>query len=120
MSEERAGFVGPVPQTDRETLGDRLRIAREYVGLKQEEVARHLSIPRSALSNIEAGTRKVDGARGHPEIRGVANRRRIKQTYRMSKQPLAPLTFPPRWKLDCEVIPAQFNEMPMFHQPSLL
>lgn len=60
MSEERAGFVGALPQTDRETLGDRLRIAREYVGLKQEEVARNLSIPRSALSNIEAGTRKVD------------------------------------------------------------
>lgn len=60
MSEERAGFVGPAPQTDRETLGDRLRVAREYVGLKQDEVARHLSIPRSALSNIEAGTRKVD------------------------------------------------------------
>lgn len=60
MSEERAGFAGAPLQSDRETLGDRLRVAREYVGLKQEEVARNLSIPRSALSNIEAGTRKVD------------------------------------------------------------
>lgn len=60
MSEERAGLVGPSPETDRQTLGDRLRVAREYVGMKQEEVARYLSIPRSALSNIEAGQRKVD------------------------------------------------------------
>jgi transcriptional regulator with XRE-family HTH domain len=28
--------------------------------LKQDEVARHLGIPRSALSNIEAGQRKVE------------------------------------------------------------
>ena len=45
---------------DRKTLGQRLRNAREYVGMKQEDVARHLSIPRSALSHIEAGQRKVD------------------------------------------------------------
>ena len=45
---------------DRQLLGERLREAREYVGLKQEEVARHLDIPRSALSHIEAGQRKVD------------------------------------------------------------
>jgi transcriptional regulator with XRE-family HTH domain len=60
MPEERAGFSRAPAETDRQTLGDRLRTAREYVGLKQEEVARHLSIPRSALSNIEAGQRKVD------------------------------------------------------------
>jgi transcriptional regulator with XRE-family HTH domain len=60
MPEERAEFSRAPVQIDRQTLGDRLRTAREYVGLKQEEVARHLSIPRSALSNIEAGQRKVD------------------------------------------------------------
>ncbi len=60
MSEERAGLAGPSPEADRQTLGDRLRMAREYVGMKQEEVARYLSIPRTALSNIEAGQRKVD------------------------------------------------------------
>lgn len=60
MSDDHAGLSGPVPETDRQMLGDRLRVAREYVGLKQEEVAKHLSIPRSALSNIEAGQRKVD------------------------------------------------------------
>lgn len=60
MSEERAGFSGQFPESDRQTLGDRLRVAREYVGMKQEEVARHLGIQRTALSNIEAGQRKVD------------------------------------------------------------
>ena len=57
MSDEVAGLSGDL---ERQTLGDRLRMAREYVGLKQEEVAKHLSIPRTALTNIEAGQRKVD------------------------------------------------------------
>lgn len=41
-------------------LSERLKEAREYVGLKQDDVAKKLGIPRSALSNIEAGSRKVD------------------------------------------------------------
>lgn len=60
MNDESAGFAFPGIEPDRQMLGDRLRQAREYVGLKQEDVARHISIPRSALSNIEAGQRKVD------------------------------------------------------------
>tara|TARA_R110002012_G_scaffold159011_1_gene320647 strand:+ start:888 stop:1277 length:390 start_codon:yes stop_codon:yes gene_type:complete len=59
MNDQPAGFAGG-PESDRQVLGERLRIAREYVGLKQEEVARHLAIPRSALSHVEAGQRKVD------------------------------------------------------------
>lgn len=55
----------------------------------------------------------------HPEIQGVANRRRIKQTFQMNRRPLAPLAFPPRWNLNCEHIPPQFVEMPIFHQASL-
>jgi transcriptional regulator with XRE-family HTH domain len=45
---------------DRKSMGDRLREAREYLGFSQEEVATYLGVPRSALSLIEAGTRKVD------------------------------------------------------------
>lgn len=60
MTDEPAGFAMPPTGPDRQTLGERLRVAREYVGLKQEDVARHLTIPRSALSHIEAGQRKVD------------------------------------------------------------
>ena len=36
----------------------------------------------------------------HPEIRGVANRQRIKQMYRRNDRDLSPLSFPPRWRLD--------------------
>jgi transcriptional regulator with XRE-family HTH domain len=60
MSDDRAGFVSRAAERDRQALGERLRFAREYVGLKQEEVAKYLGIPRSALSNIEAGQRKID------------------------------------------------------------
>ena len=60
MIDEPAGFTMPPTESDRQTLGERLRVAREYVGLKQDDVARHLAIPRSALSHIEAGQRKVD------------------------------------------------------------
>jgi transcriptional regulator with XRE-family HTH domain len=45
---------------DRKTLGDRLRDAREYLGFSQEEIATYLGVPRSALSLIESGQRKVD------------------------------------------------------------
>jgi transcriptional regulator with XRE-family HTH domain len=60
MSDERASFSQPSTDTDRQVLGERLKEAREYVGLKQDDVAKKLGIPRSALSNVEAGTRKVD------------------------------------------------------------
>lgn len=60
MDTERAGFALPSVDRDWSALGERLREAREYMGLKQEEVAKHLGIPRSALSNVEGGQRKVD------------------------------------------------------------
>ncbi len=47
-----------VPQ--RQQLGLRLREARKYLGLTQEEVARSLSISRTALVEIENGQRKVE------------------------------------------------------------
>jgi transcriptional regulator with XRE-family HTH domain len=60
MSNDRAAFSQPSADADRQMLGERLKEAREYVGLKQDDVAKKLGIPRSALSNIEAGSRKVD------------------------------------------------------------
>jgi hypothetical protein len=36
----------------------------------------------------------------HPEIPGISNRRRIKQTYKRDDRDLPDLFFPPRWKLD--------------------
>ena len=38
-------------KVDRQRLGARLREAREYLGLSQDEVAKYLSIPRTALSH---------------------------------------------------------------------
>lgn len=47
-------------EQERRKLGDRLREARKYLGLKQEEVASYLKIPRTALTDIENGQRKVE------------------------------------------------------------
>src|SRR6185437_1922298 len=47
-------------EEERRRLGDRLREARKYLGLKQEEVATYLKIPRTALTDIENGQRRVE------------------------------------------------------------
>src|SRR5271170_3015634 len=47
-------------EEERRRLGDRLREARKYLGLKQDEVATYLKIPRTALSDIESGQRRVE------------------------------------------------------------
>src|SRR5690242_11073101 len=45
---------------DRAVLGTRLKEAREYEGFSQEEIAKYLGLPRSAISLIESGARGVD------------------------------------------------------------
>lgn len=45
---------------ERRRLGDRLKEARKYLGLKQEEVANYLKLPRTALTDIESGQRRVE------------------------------------------------------------
>jgi transcriptional regulator with XRE-family HTH domain len=47
-------------EAERRLLGERLREARKYLGLKQEEVATYLKIPRTALTDIENGQRRVE------------------------------------------------------------
>ena len=42
------------------SIGERLRKAREFLELKQEEAAEAVGLSRSALSLIENGRRKVD------------------------------------------------------------
>jgi transcriptional regulator with XRE-family HTH domain len=46
----------------RTELGSKLKTAREYLGLSQEEVSRILGLARSAVSLIESGERKVNAA----------------------------------------------------------
>src|SRR4051812_38757556 len=53
MTETRA-------EKERQQLGTRLKEAREYLELSQDEVAKALDLPRPAISMIENGQRKVD------------------------------------------------------------
>jgi transcriptional regulator with XRE-family HTH domain len=50
----------PDDEAERRKLGDKLREAREYVGFSQDEVATFLKIPRTAVTNMESGQRKVE------------------------------------------------------------
>jgi transcriptional regulator with XRE-family HTH domain len=45
---------------DAQELALRLREAREFVNLSQQFVAEQTKIPRSAISDIERGTRRVE------------------------------------------------------------
>ncbi|MGH2706342.1 MAG: helix-turn-helix transcriptional regulator [Actinomycetota bacterium] len=49
-------------------IGARLKEAREYVGLLQEDVASALGIPRASVSALESGKRRVSGL----EVRRLA------------------------------------------------
>jgi len=49
--------VNEAEQQDR--LARRLRVAREHAGLSQERVAKELGLQRPAISEIEAGRRRV-------------------------------------------------------------
>lgn len=65
MTSDEAGPTpgdGPVHAEDEQVaLAARLREAREYVGLLQDDVATALGIPRTSVHAIEAGKRKVTG-----------------------------------------------------------
>lgn len=54
---------------ERAQLATRLKEAREYLGLSQQEAASALKIPRSAVSLLENGQRKVDSV----ELKALAN-----------------------------------------------
>jgi transcriptional regulator with XRE-family HTH domain len=47
-------------KTEKIQLGQRLKENREYRGFSQEDVAKFLGIPRSAISLMETGDRNVD------------------------------------------------------------
>lgn len=57
MSEKRGGQPS---DEERTQLAARLREVREYLNLSQQFVAAQTGIPRSAISDIERGVRKVD------------------------------------------------------------
>ena len=65
-----------------EALGARLRGVREYLNLSQEAVASATGIPRSAVSDIERGKRKVDSL----ELRKFARLYRYSVAYLLGEQ----------------------------------
>jgi len=50
----------PNSELDRSLLGERLKQAREYLELSQDEVAKKIGLPRTAISLIESGQRRVE------------------------------------------------------------
>jgi transcriptional regulator with XRE-family HTH domain len=51
---------GTPEEIEQLRLGARLKESREYLGLSQQLVADRTGIPRSAISDVERGMRKVD------------------------------------------------------------
>jgi transcriptional regulator with XRE-family HTH domain len=51
---------GDTSSVERTKLAERLREAREYLALSQDEVARAIGISRAAISLIESGQRRVE------------------------------------------------------------
>lgn len=64
-------------------LGSRLRTVREYLGLSQNYVAERTGIPRSAVSDIERGIRKVDSL----ELKKLAGLYRRPISYFLDENP---------------------------------
>jgi transcriptional regulator with XRE-family HTH domain len=57
--QEQQEFLGDRDE-QQERLVERLREAREYLGLSQDFVAKQTGIPRAAISAIENGKRRVE------------------------------------------------------------
>lgn len=45
---------------ERIQIAERLRAAREYLGISQSEIAQMVGLPRTAITGIESGSRKVE------------------------------------------------------------
>lgn len=58
MTDQQATAMDRAEQQER--LAERLREAREYLGVSQEFVAKQTGIPRAAISAIENGKRRVE------------------------------------------------------------
>jgi len=59
MTAQSMGQDDHVVTADEERLSQRLREAREYLGMSQEFVAEHLGLSRASVSAIETTKRKV-------------------------------------------------------------
>lgn len=64
-------------------IGNRIKEVREYLNLSQHIVASSTGIPRSAISDIERGVRKVDSL----ELRRLARLYRHPMSYFLGDEP---------------------------------
>lgn len=70
----------------REEIGRRLRLAREDAGLTQGHVASHLGVHRPAVSEIEAGRRRVPA----DELRVLCDLYEVSASWVLENRPEAP------------------------------
>lgn len=68
---------------DAQQLARRLREAREFVNLSQQFVAEQTGIPRSAVSDIERGSRRVESL----ELKRLAELYRMPVDYFLGNDP---------------------------------
>lgn len=78
------GFAGP--EDESQILGSKLKEAREYIGFKQEQVAKHLGIPRTGVSEIEKGKRNVSAL----ELKKLAHLYQCSVQYFTGDEPAVP------------------------------
>lgn len=71
-------------EAQHKQLARRLRLAREQAGLSQEAVARKLGLKRPAISEIEAGRRKVSAT----ELVSLSDLYHASMDWLMSEHPL--------------------------------
>ncbi len=88
-----------VDEGEQAKLGARLKDARDYIGLLQEDVAIALGIPRTSVHALEVGKRKVTGL----ELRRLA---------RLYRRPVG-------WLLGEEEVPLDDAE-PLFRATAVL
>ncbi len=74
---------GPAQPDDAQELTRRLREAREFVNLSQQFVAEQTGIPRSAISDIERGSRRVESL----ELKRLAELYRMPVDYFLGNEP---------------------------------
>ncbi len=70
-------------KSEQVEVGQRLRLARETLGLTQEDVASALGIPRTSVISMEAGKRKVTAL----ELRRLARLYRRGVTWILGEDP---------------------------------
>jgi transcriptional regulator with XRE-family HTH domain len=85
---------------DRTKIATRLKEARDYLGLAQQEVATALGVPRSAISMMESGQRGVDTV----ELKALA---------RLYQRPVGYLTGEeePKFSSDVEMLAKQVAQL---------